>query len=43
VKSGETKEGEVNIELPTGASASIVELGDADPTANEEKYVNLGL
>jgi hypothetical protein len=43
LKPGETKEGEVNIELPTGASASIVELGDADPTANEEKYVNLGL
>jgi hypothetical protein len=42
LKPGETKEGEVNIELPTGASASIVELGDADPTTSEERYVNLG-
>ena len=43
LKPGETKEGEVNIELPTGASSSIAELGDTDPTTNEEKYVNLGL
>ena len=43
LKPGETKDGEANVELPTGVSSSIAELGDTDPTTNEEKYVNLGL
>jgi hypothetical protein len=40
---GETKEGEANFELPLNTSASVVQLGDNDPTVDEEKYVDLGL
>jgi Domain of unknown function (DUF4352) len=40
---GETREGEVNFALPLGASATIVQLEDNDPTANKEQYVDLGL
>jgi Domain of unknown function (DUF4352) len=39
---GETKEGEVNFELPPGASASMAQLGGSDPNADEEEYVDLG-
>ena len=41
---GETEEGRVNFRLAEGNAASNfkVQLGDADPTVNEEKYVDLG-
>ena len=42
---GETKEGRVNFRLAEGSTVSDlkVQLGDADQTVNEEKYVDLGL
>ncbi len=40
---GVSREGRVNFELPAGASASVAQLGDTDPTTEEEKYVDLGL
>jgi Domain of unknown function (DUF4352) len=40
---GTTREGEVNFELPVGASGSVLQLGDANPNADEEKYVDLKL
>lgn len=39
---GMTREGEVNFELPVGASGLVLELGDADPNVEEEQYVDLG-
>jgi hypothetical protein len=40
---GATEEGEVNFELPVGASGLVLQLGDADPTVNEEQNVDLEL
>jgi hypothetical protein len=40
---GTTREGEVNFELPVGASGLVLELGDADPNVDEEQYVDLEL
>ncbi len=40
---GVTREGRVNFELPVGASASVAQLGDTDPTVEEEQYVDLEL
>ncbi len=42
LESGETKEGRVNFEVLRGSSGFRARLGDIDPTANEEKYVDLG-
>lgn len=39
---GETREGKVNFEVLTNAEGFVARLGDTDPTASEEKYVNLG-
>ena len=41
---GKTEEGQVNFRLAEGSSSSNfkVQLGDADPIVNEEKYVDLG-
>lgn len=39
---GEKREGRVNVEVSPGAGGFVVELGDADPTASEERYVKLG-
>lgn len=39
---GETREGQVNIEVLPGASGFIVRLGDADPALTQEGYVDLG-
>ncbi len=40
---GTTREGEVNFEVPVGASGSVLQLGDTNPNVNEEKYVDLEL
>ena len=40
---GVSREGRVNLELPVGASASVAQLGDTDPTVEEEEYIDLGL
>lgn len=40
---GMTREGEVNFELPVGASGPVLEVGDADPTVDEEQNVDLEL
>jgi hypothetical protein len=40
---GETKEGKVNFELPVEVSASVLQIGDTNPRANNDKYVDLGL
>lgn len=40
---GASREGEVNFELPVGAKGAVVRLGDGDPVANDEKYVDLEL
>ncbi len=39
---GETKEGKVNFEVLPNAAGFVAQLGDTDPTASEEKYVDLG-
>ncbi len=40
---GMTREGEVNFELPVGASGLVLQLGDADPNVDEEQNVDLEL
>jgi hypothetical protein len=40
---GTTREGEVNFELPVGASGLVLELGDTDPNVDEEQHVALEL
>ncbi len=39
---GQTKEGRVNFEVLRGSSGFEARLGDTDPTAGEERYVDLG-
>lgn len=39
---GETREGKVNFEVLPNAAGFVAQLGDTDPTASEEKYVDLG-
>lgn len=40
---GATEEGEVNFELPVGASGPVLQLVDTNPNVDEKQYVNLGL
>lgn len=39
---GERREGKVNVGVLPNAEGFVVELGDTDPTASEERYVELG-
>lgn len=39
---GESKEGKVNVGVLPNASDFVARLGDTDPTAEEEEYVELG-
>ncbi len=39
---GQTKEGRVNFEVLPSSSGFKARLGDTDPTADEERYVDLG-
>ncbi len=39
---GQTKEGRVNFEVLRDSSGFEARLGDTDPTAGEERYVDLG-
>jgi hypothetical protein len=39
---GETREGKVNFGVLPGAEGFVARLDDTDPTAREEKYVDLG-
>lgn len=40
---GATAEGEVNFELPIGATGPVLQLSDTNPNVDEKQYVNLGL
>lgn len=40
---GMSQEGEVHFEVPVEASGVVLKVGDADPTVEEEKYVDLEL
>ncbi len=39
---GQAKEGKVNFEVVPTSSDFVVQLGDTDPTVEEERYVDLG-
>jgi len=42
LKPGETREGRVNFAVEPGASGFKIQLGDTDPTVDEERFVDLG-
>lgn len=42
IEPGATREGRANFGVLAGSSGFVAELGDTDPTLEEEKYVDLG-